>query len=321
MFAYIKKKENHTKIYDAVKPWVTMCRTQLQNKNQLWIIGEYGCGKTTIAKEILDHKYVAVGYEELKSIKAVELFLSKVHNSALLIDNPELDWQGTSHFWERVRGKNTLVACSRTQPSLPWIDVIRVNGRNLNEQFTVGGSRDEFFKPKRLLEAMFCTWGKKSAVDHIGEPLEEHGYSWSMVHENYPQVTTFDEIVRISECMSMADCMDQHVYDGNWDLMPYFSINAIIEPAMIIDHRLQGMKAGSSWTKHNHACMKANKAFELRLKGLPLDALQPFVEICKKHPEYLNEYKLDKKNIDTLRHLTWGRQTLKLTKEWKKRVS
>ena len=112
--------------------------------------------------------------------------------------------------------------------------------------------------------------------------------------------------------------MDGYIYDGNWDLMPYFSAKAIIEPAMILKHRLGPLRPGSAWSKHNHAKMKSNRATELAMKGLRLDALQMFVEMSRQDPSNVNTYNLTSGHLDTIRHLTWKRLDVKDVKKLKK---
>lgn len=321
MFKYMKCREKPKRDTSAVSGWIALCRKRFEASGALWLVGEYGCGKTTVALEVIGDAHTSISYAELKSVKSVDEFISRKHSGTLFLDSPDSEWQGMAHFWERARNKFKIFVCSREPVGVPdWIDVIRMNGRNLRNEFTVGGPRDEFFKPKKMLESLLCTWGHVNPMERLGEPLEEHGFSWSMVHENYLDAVDLGGLARVSECLSRADCMDQHVHAGNWDLMPYFSINAIIEPALVVEHKLRGLRAGSSWTKYNHACMKANKARELEDLGFPLDTLQYFAQLVKRDPSLLREYKFTKKNVDTLKHLTWGRLTLKQVKEWKKNI-
>jgi len=157
-------------------------------------------------------------------------------------------------------------------------------------------------------------------MDQLGQPVEEHGSTWGMLHENYVKSCTLEEIVHISECLSQAETMDGCIYDGNWDLMPYFSAKAIIEPAMILKHRLGVLRPGSAWSKHNHAKMKSNRAAELAIKGLPLDTLQLFVQMVLKDPGVMQEFELASGHIDTIRHLSWKRLDIKDVKRLKKFV-
>lgn len=324
MFRYIKQTHKCPPLADALQPWSDLGLRYINERQYLWVYGGLGCGKTVVSQDIARRAgdNIELHTDHMKSGKAVSEFLSKLPRQAtILLDSPDLECQGLPVFFDIVRTRRwKVVACSVTPPSaLPdWFQSMHIQGKDHRAQELGGDARDTFPKPKKILESMVCSWGKLNPMEHLGMPMEEHGSTWGILHENYVKSCTLDEVVQISDCLSQADMMDGYIYDGNWDLMPYFSAKAIIEPSLIIGHRLGQLRSGSAWTKHSHAKMKANRARELELKGLPLDTLQLFIEKAKADPSIIEGYELTSGHLDSIRHLSWKRIDVKGLKKLKK---
>ena len=140
--------------------------------------------------------------------------------------------------------------------------------------------------------------------------MEEHGYSTGIVHENYVDVHDID-MVQISEDLSVADVYDNEVYQGNWELLPYFCHHGIVSPALDINHRLfrEVVRPGSSWTKFNNFKMRSNKLKVImgRCRHLSLDTLHYIRAMCLADPDSIVEtliyYKLIPPDLDVMNHL------------------
>lgn len=119
---------------------------------------------------------------------------------------------------------------------------------------------DNFTEPKKDLEVILVRGvkGNAPALDR----LHEHGYSWGVVQENYPDAphATLCDIATMADMMSRADIIDEHIYKtGMWDLAPYFAVQAVFAPALIIKKTLKKLRPGSMWTKYQNFCMKKKK--------------------------------------------------------------
>jgi hypothetical protein len=138
-------------------------------------------------------------------------------------------------------------------------------------------SPDNFTEPKQDLETLFVK-GVKGIPPHL-DRLHEHGYSWAVVQENYPDAPNLDmdDIADLAHTMSRADLIDAHVYrTGVWDLLPYFCVEAVFIPAYKIKKSLKKLRPGSLWTKYQNQCMKKKK----------LDAI--FEKLGTKEMDYLS---------------------------------
>lgn len=136
---------------------------------------------------------------------------------------------------------------------------------------------DNFTEPKQDLDALFVK-GAGGLPPHW-DNLHEHGYSWAVVQENYPDAPNLDMdgIADLAHTMSRADIIDSHVYrTGAWDLLPYFCVEAVFDPAYKIKKTLKKLRPGSMWTKYQNHCMKKKK----------LDAI--FEKIGTKEMDYLS---------------------------------
>ena len=91
----------------------------------------------------------------------------------------------------------------------------------------------------------------------IGKGIEEHGHTQDLIFSNY-SAPALEDSVKISDSLSRADVMDSHIYSGNWDFLPYFTLDACVVPSKIHGNTLDRntLKPGSSWTKHYNYKMR-----------------------------------------------------------------
>ena len=136
---------------------------------------------------------------------------------------------------------------------------------------------------------MLFVKGAKGVRPTIGT-LHEHGYSWAVVQENYPDGPnlTMDGIADIAEMMSMADLIDENIYrTQNWDQTQFFIVEAVFMPAFIIKKTLKKLRPGSLWTKFQNYCMKRKKleAIYKKIKTNSIDALPLVALKAEDYPE------------------------------------
>ena len=191
-------------------------------------------------------------------------------------------------------------------------------------------ARDLFRTPKDFIADLLCPSNDDPAT-YLCEALPEHGCVWGIVHDNYVDAPGVDT-VHVSECMSLADVLDLHVYNGNWDVLPFFCTVSTIIPALNIQHRLERSKLrpGSAWTKFRNQKMRLNKFGDISRRtryGLDADGLQVVMTLAKKNPErarsLFQTYGLVPSDIDFINHLALGatpKPTLKETQALKRLV-
>lgn len=149
----------------------------------------------------------------------------------------------------------------------------------LNEIDFQSDQRDFFQEPKKDLEMLFC-----KGSGHRGDHIHEHGYSWAVVQENYPDGNlTLEQIAELATDMTDVDIIDERMYrEQSWALLPYFTALAIFKPAMLINKSLKKLRPGSLWTKFQNECMKRKKVEALKRKyGLEPEHIEFWAKILR----------------------------------------
>jgi len=113
--------------------------------------------------------------------------------------------------------------------------------------------------------------------------------------------------------LSQADLYDTKIYrTGEWDLMPYYALNAAAFPKMYMGKPLQvnTIKAGSSWTKYGNYKMRLNKLKDIQSRNttrLGVDELSVLRQYMAKGDfEHALYYKLNPGDFDVMNHLALG---------------
>jgi hypothetical protein len=356
MDAYVNiRRQKISNLYGRESIYKTIL-DYVNKKDIICIYGNSGIGKSFLVKQVLKNlRTTELSHDILKNKNDTLDFLEKVKHtySTIFIDDIETDCSGWKEIIEYMKthtriNKGALVIilkninkidfcdCIHLQPySLEKIKEIgkekfinkneieillgakKCNG-NLNiflNSFQFDGKRDILLSPKDVVHNLLCP-GKTNPSDFIGEYLEEHGYSWGIVHENYPRAKniTMETVQEISENMSLADIYDNKLYYGYWDLNPYFCQEAIIEPSIKLKQSLyrESMNPGSAWTKYNNMKMRMGKIKQMRYRNkyLRLDNLDVLMNLQNKCIEMelevipiLKHYNLEYGDLDVINHL------------------
>tara|TARA_R110001592_G_scaffold51_2_gene278 strand:- start:2339 stop:3376 length:1038 start_codon:yes stop_codon:yes gene_type:complete len=164
---------------------------------------------------------------------------------------------------------------------------------------------DNFAEPRQIVKGLLGSGTQNlEPWSILSKGISDHGYMWSIVHENAIDSQNWDH--RIADSMSMADIYDGLIFAGNWDFMRYFTIEAFIKPALQLEHTLDTskMRAGSSWTKYNNQKMRIKK---VRSMGLDIDRIHTIKDMCRdkteNHLETLKHYKITRQDLDIINHL------------------
>ena len=168
---------------------------------------------------------------------------------------------------------------------------------------------DNFTEPKELVKNLFCERGAVDPWSLLSKGISDHGYMWSIVHENAIDSPNWDHTV--AEAMSLADIYDGVLFSGNWDFMRYFTLEAFVRPSLKINHTLDRskMRAGSSWTKFNNQKMRKKKVQNI---DLDIDRIHTIKEMCRLktdgYLETLKHYNITRQDLDIINHLALTRK-------------
>lgn len=175
------------------------------------------------------------------------------------------------------------------------------------------GSRDIFESPKKFIYSLLCKGGTNQVMTHMASHVHEPGYVWGVVQENYVDVPDkpMEFYADVAHNMSTAGIFDTYVYEGNWDLMPFFNLHGCLIPASLIGHSLdaEALRPGSMWTRYQNFCMRNKKLKTIYKKNLEhkmtIDSLMLIRDYCVRgDPTLAKYYKFDKGDLDVLNHLS-----------------
>lgn len=224
------------------------------------IHGPVGSGKTTWAKENLD--YIEIDEEHLKSKEMSLSFIDKVKNlkKHVLIDNYDglCSLPGASLFLKPVTKCCTFLVSNKP------IDGVTNREINISTRPVLFNHLDDFSEPIQIVHRHLTSITPR--LELIDKIHCEHGNMIGYVHENYTSANpTLDQICKAITSMSDASVIDSYMYDGNWELMPYFINSACAIPCTILSGRVTSSKQASLWTKYMNTCMRMKQFKESRL--------------------------------------------------------
>jgi len=308
------------------------------------IYGDSGVGKTHLVDHVL-HGLKRVDYSQKDEELLDRLRISDAH---VVIDDTELEKTLIEYIKSGGRlSKGSLIIIQRSVSKVdfcncihfehPSIDVMvqigkdqcplcpvekleslakLSNGNIRNFLYSIDFSdfKDIFKTPRDFIYDLICEDGSETPSDYIGDPINEHGYIWDIVHENYLDVSS-KNFVTISDMMSQSDILDTTIYNGAWELIPLFSLVSTVVPAIDIDHRLKRatMRPGSAWTKFGNYRMRSIKYRNISNRThnvVDHDSLGLIRLLAQKNlsraVEVMKSYSFEPQDIDIMNHLTFA---------------
>jgi len=172
--------------------------------------------------------------------------------------------------------------------------------------------KDDFQGPRDFVTSLVSKTSNVNPANYIGYPLAEPGNMASILNANYLDSQSV-RVADVASMFSVADTIEDVVYAGEWDLMPYFNFWGCILPSISIGHTIGGqLKPGSSWTRFQNMCMRRKKirAMYERVPRMTqdIDGVLLIIDYIQKDEpraiELMKEYGFQKEDIDILNHLS-----------------
>jgi hypothetical protein len=320
------------------------------------LVGKSGIGKTWAAHKALGPNLVELTSEILRCRQDTNEFLEKIRgtNIPILLDEYETlsDLVGLRDLTE-VPTMGQFIITSQVVPKFDFeievhefptktfeeIKVLCPGATDENIHASKGDlrrvfmslefnsdRRDDFNSPREFVSSLVTMYSKVNPVKFIGHPVCEPGNMASILNANYIDGPKKLDFALIADYFSQADVIEDSVFSGSWDLLPYFNLLGCILPAVAIGHTLKSpLKPGSTWTKYQNICMrnKKIKAMSHRVPRLDLDVDALLLLRTKAEAgdyELLREYGIQPQDVDVMSHLSPLRKlkpkTLITIKKW-----
>ena len=282
------------------------------------ICGPPGVGKTHMVNMLLNDKewvdqpapdtYAHVVIDEVSICKNIlediKKFgkLSKLSTILITQDSSNIDFCPVIHV-PGATISDMLKIAGKGPECLNLALLCNGNIRNFLNALEFNFVPDNFAEPKQIVRDLFSP-SNSDPWSLLSKGITDHGYMWSIVHENAIDSPNWDH--RIADSMSLADMYDGLIFSGNWDLMNYFTIEAFIKPSVQIENTLDTskMRSGSSWTKYNNQKMRIKKVRNMKLD---IDRIHTLKELCRmkseNYIETLQHYKITRHDLDIINHL------------------
>lgn len=318
----VEQKKDAPKNTIHVEACETIKRLISENKN-VFICGPIGCGKSYLLRQAIDPDSVIwlekkTDISEMQSIICIEDYDAEPLLYKAIIDTVSEKGSPT--------GRSVIVTASSVYmlPNFETVIIkpatveqlmsihsneraaIRANGsiRNFMNYIDEYDDIDKFQTPKEYVASVLC----ETKPFEWNRTLSEHGHIWDTIHENYVDSKGVD-ITRAIHGISWADVFDGVIYEGHWELLPYFIHTGIQAPKSALGKPLDPKKirSGSSWTKFGNYKMRLRKFNEIRNKTHgklnieELCLLKRYAELGRY--EKLLEYGLTPQDFDVMNHL------------------
>jgi hypothetical protein len=300
------------------------------------ILGRTGIGKSWTVRKALG-RYIELTADILRSKQDTLDFLIKIRHSDLpvLLDEyecvcdltglrelagpptkgnfyvisqipPKFDFEIVTWEFPIPSPEELAKICPRASPQA----IIECRGdvrQLLNSLEFTSDARDTFTSPKDFVTALVSVNSTVNPAWYTGHAVQEPGNTCSILQQNYVDAPkTKVDFAKVANYFSEAEIFDDKIYEGAWELFPYYNVLGCILPAIEIGHTLKPpLKPGSSWTRYQNMCMRKKKiqALASRVPGKRLDMeeiylLRRYAE--EENVKILQDYKLQPQDIDVL---------------------
>ena len=334
-FVTIKKQKKKTEISLRDNEIKNLKRCLDEGKN-VFLCGPAGCGKTFILQNVLDETNSVEIWDEPLRKKDIFLGTLKKSNMHAYIEDYDSDIHVYKNIVESVSEGNNVTGKQLvvTTKNVYFMDnfttliiqrlkpekIITLNPKHINSSFAAHKckgnihnyhhylnfpcDKDVFQTPKEIVTDILCN---SSDID-ITNCIHEHGHIWSIIQENYPDSIT-DNFEKITHALSQADNFDTEIYNGVWDIMPYFVLNAIKIPKSYFEKQIdpENVRPGRFWTKYGNQKMRHQKIKSIQCRS-PIKMGQGEFMLLREYAKkgnvsYFKKYNLTPQDFDVMNHL------------------
>jgi hypothetical protein len=209
-------------------------------------------------------------------------------------------------------------------------DVIKKSKGDLRfviQSFTImSDEKDDFQGARDFIESLVSVKSSVNPFTFLGNPVHEPGNVAAILHENYVDSKKCKP-EDITRHMSDSVIFEDKIYEGNWELYPYYNLMGCILPAVEIGHSLKPpLRPGSVWTKHQSACAREKRlvAVSQRVPGRRItmdEILMLRFYADQGNVDILKEYHLKPQDLDVMNHLTRTKMKVKHLTALKKELA
>lgn len=329
-----KKVEPETRERTLHDDNINLLRSYVDQRKNVFVCGASGVGKTFLVQRALDGKHAVELLPEHCRSKSNFLYFVKNTDKILVVEEFDSD-NVFKPLVDRVSSleplsKGSLVVVSQKFCMYPNFETILVkkptpddisriwSGYEAEARRCHGNVRDFLSYIEGHDEKDVFQNSKDIVIDiltgdrqHYGkDTLCEHGQLMDIFHENYPE----SKGVNLEACarsFSDADIYDQVMYNGDWNVMPFFVNSALRYPMHHSGQPLAAdkIRSGSSWTKHGNARMRSQKVKVIRDNARPMSLGVEELNLLHlhaklRHLDVLRTYSIVPSSLDVMNHLS-----------------
>ena len=309
--------------------------TAIENGNIVCVTGGSGVGKTYACRRILEeYSFIEITHDMLKSRKTANDIMDKLAGTStvMFFDDVQLESYGIPSIIEMIRNprfvhgpilfniRNKLkFQFMFNDIDVVYFDIDGPNKRNeiisaeCKSRFGLNVSAlDDFYTTNDNIYDLICRGGR-GYNRFIGKGIEEHGHMTDLIFSNY-KCDTIEDAVKLTDSMSYSDTFDTKIYEGNWDFLCYFTLDACVMPSKIIGNNLNytDLSPGAVWTKHCNQSLREKNFRILQMRsprsGIDIDFISYFMKLlstsnAEKAKDLCDNNNIKSQDIDFMNHL------------------
>jgi len=174
--------------------------------------------------------------------------------------------------------------------------------------------QDDVYSTRTSIVDLMCRGGRGYGR-FIGSGIEEHGHMMDVIFTNY-NCENIEDCAVLSDSISYAETIDTKIYEGNWDFLPYFTLDSCVIPSKINGNTINQneLKPGSAWTKYYNFCMRRKCADSLKARLPPgvydvyfMTFMRDMIA-AKSHGdamEFLTKFNIQSRDLDLMNHMVF----------------
>tara|TARA_R110002074_G_scaffold8841_9_gene35820 strand:+ start:1236 stop:2303 length:1068 start_codon:yes stop_codon:yes gene_type:complete len=299
--------------------------------------GGSGVGKTYSCNRVLqEHSFVDINCDITRSKRCTQDMLKKIAgtSSVLFFDDVLIDCPGFTPIADFIENQVcitgpvlfTIRDPTKFKKYFKDIEIKYLELSGPNKRFEIisaecmekfglkVGKNDDFYSTRDNIVDLICKGGR-GYERFLGQGIEEHGHNADLIFSNYNCDTIKDAAI-VSDSLSRSDVLDDKIYEGNWDFLPYFTLHSCVIPSMIVGNKTDpaDIRPGTSWTKLYNQKMRekhfGNMKSRVTKSNVDVDFISYFMRIllkmsCDEMKNICISYGIRSQDIDFMNHLVF----------------